>query len=36
MGAYVTEKAFQVPKATKVNHVVMAAADVDQLNYKSD
>jgi Alpha/beta hydrolase of unknown function (DUF900) len=36
MGAYVTERAFQVPNATKVNHVVMAAADVDQLNYQSN
>jgi pimeloyl-ACP methyl ester carboxylesterase len=36
MGAYVTENAFfQVPNdnALKINHVLMAAADVDRLNY---
>jgi hypothetical protein len=36
MGAYVTETAFfSVPNAStmKINHVLMAAADVDQLNY---
>jgi hypothetical protein len=33
MGAYVTETAFQEQKSTKVNHVLMAAADVDQSNY---
>jgi pimeloyl-ACP methyl ester carboxylesterase len=34
MGAYVTENAFQLPSDNiKVNHVVMAAADVDQANY---
>lgn len=35
MGAYVTENAFQAPKAIKINHVLMAAADVDRLNYQA-
>ena len=35
MGAYVTEQAFQAPKGIKINHVLMAAADVDQLNYRA-
>jgi esterase/lipase superfamily enzyme len=34
MGAYVTETAFQLQKSTKISHVLMAAADVDQLNYR--
>jgi pimeloyl-ACP methyl ester carboxylesterase len=33
MGAYVTETAFQAASTIKINHVLMAAADVDQLNY---
>lgn len=33
MGAYVTENAFQLPSDIKINHVLMAAADVDQANY---
>jgi len=33
MGGFVTEAAFQDPKSIKINHVVMAAADVDQSNY---
>ena len=33
MGAYVTETAFQGASDVKINHVLMAAADVDQLNY---
>jgi hypothetical protein len=33
MGAYVTETAFQTASVTKVNHVLMAAADVDRQNY---
>jgi hypothetical protein len=36
MGAYVTETAFKTPKATQINHVMMAAADVDRLNYRAD
>lgn len=35
MGAYVTEQAFQAPKPIKINHVLMAAADVDQKNYQA-
>jgi hypothetical protein len=35
MGAYLTENAFQPSKAIKINHVMMAAADVDQLNYQA-
>ena len=35
MGAYVTETAFQDPQGIKIGHVVMAAADVDQMNYVS-
>jgi len=34
MGAYVTETAFQPQQSIKINHVLMAAADVDQLNYR--
>lgn len=33
MGAYVTENAFQGASNIKINHVLMAAADVDQKNY---
>ncbi len=33
MGAYVTETAFQGLSTVRLNHVLMAAADVDQLNY---
>jgi esterase/lipase superfamily enzyme len=33
MGAYVTENAFQGASGIKINHVLMGAADVDQLNY---
>lgn len=33
MGAYVTENAFQGASNIKINHVLMAAADVDRLNY---
>jgi pimeloyl-ACP methyl ester carboxylesterase len=33
MGAYVTENAFQLASDIKINHLVMAAADVDQANY---
>jgi Uncharacterized protein conserved in bacteria len=33
MGAYVTENAFSTAGAVKINHVLMAAADVDRLNY---
>lgn len=33
MGAYVTENAFQIERDIKINHVLMAAADVDQSNY---
>jgi Alpha/beta hydrolase of unknown function (DUF900) len=33
MGGYVTETAFQGQSSIKINHVVMAAADVDQSNY---
>lgn len=33
MGAFVTEAAFRVQSDTKINHVLMAAADVDQKNY---
>ena len=36
MGGYVTETAFQGQSSTKINHVVMAAADVDQSNYGRD
>ena len=35
MGAYLTETAFQAPKAIKINHVLMAAACVDQNNYQA-
>ncbi len=35
MGAYVTELAFQPPKALSINRVLMAAADVDQSNYQA-
>jgi pimeloyl-ACP methyl ester carboxylesterase len=38
MGAYVTENAFfhvPNPDAPKINHVMFAAADVDQQNYKA-
>jgi len=30
MGAYVTETAHEVQSDTKINHVLMAAAEVDQ------
>lgn len=33
LGAYVTQSAFQLPSDVKINHVMMAAADVDQANY---
>jgi pimeloyl-ACP methyl ester carboxylesterase len=35
MGAYLTETAFQVPKVIRLNHLMMAAAAVDQSNYKT-
>jgi pimeloyl-ACP methyl ester carboxylesterase len=35
MGAYLTEQAFQAAQAIKINHVLLAAADVDQLNYQA-
>ncbi|GEP53483.1 alpha/beta hydrolase [Reyranella soli] len=36
MGAYVTETAFQnAAGATKINHVLMAASDVDRQNYQA-
>ncbi|CAN5680442.1 alpha/beta hydrolase [soil metagenome] len=35
MGAYVTENAFQSSQPLKINHVLMAAADVDRKNYQA-
>lgn len=33
LGAYMTESAFQLPSDIKINHVMMAAGDVNQANY---
>jgi pimeloyl-ACP methyl ester carboxylesterase len=35
MGAFVTEMAFQATDPTTINHVMLAAADVDRLNYRA-
>jgi hypothetical protein len=36
MGAFVTENAFQLPSDIKINHVLMAAADVNQAHYAAN